>query len=142
MRDLQHQAAHAGVAAAGSVSRFWQACQAVSHQLSLECPQFVTHGAARAFVLDWALAGVRLAHPLLADLVLACEGSGGHPPVVQVHKVVGVYSRDEFTGPGWVGARPGGGGGVEEVGAHGGIVLVFSVLDGVFRGGVVSSFGY
>ena len=141
IRDLQHQAAHAGIAAAGPVSRFRQACQAVSHQCGLKLPQFVAHGAARAFVFEGALAGVHLAYPFLADLVLACKGPGGHPPVVEVHKVVGIDPGDEFSGPGRVGARPGGGGGVEEVGAHGGIVLVFSVLDGVFRGGVVSSFG-
>ena len=119
IRDLQHQAAHAGVAAAGSVSRFRQARQAVSHQRGLQLPQFVTHGAARALIFKGSLAGVRLAYPFLADLVLACEGSCGHPPVVEVHKVVGIDPGDEFAGPGWVGARPGGWGGVEEVGAHG-----------------------
>ena len=116
---LQHQAAHAGVAAAGSVSRLWQACQAVAYQRGLQLPQFVTHGSARAFVLDWALAGIRLAHPLLADLVLACKGPGGHPSVVEIHKVLGIDTGDEFAGPGRVGAGPGGGGRVEEVGAHG-----------------------
>ena len=112
IRDLQDQAAHAGIAAAGPVSRFWQARQAIAHQRCLELPKFVAHGAARAFVLDWTLAGVRFAHPLLADLVLACELPGGHPPVVEVNQVVGIDPGDEFAGPGGVGARPGGGGGV------------------------------
>ena len=138
---LQHQATHAGIAAAGSVSRFWQACQAVSHQRGLQLPQFVAHGAARALIFKGALAGVRLAYPFLADLVLAGEGSGGHPPVVEVHKVVGIDPGDEFSGPGGVGAGPGGGGGVEEVGAHGaGLYWFFRFWMRGVGGGVVSSF--
>ncbi len=119
IRDLQYQAAHAGVAAAGPVSRFRQARQAVSHQRGLQFPQFVAHGAASALVLDWALAWERFAYPFFTDRVLSGKGSGGHPPVVEVHKVVGIDTGDEFTGPGGVGARPGVGGVVEEVGAHG-----------------------
>ena len=140
IRDLQDQSAHAGIAAAGPVRRLWQARQAIAHQLRLECPQAISCGAARALVLKWALAGVRLAHPLLADFVLACELPGGHPPVVEVNQVIGIDSGDEFAGPGGVGAGPGGGGGVEEVGAHGRDCTGFFGFGWVVGGGVVSSF--
>ena len=144
IRDLQHQAAHARVAAAGFVSRLFQARQAVAHKLRLEGPQAVPCGAARALVLQWTLAGKGLAHPLLADFVLACELPGGHPPVVEVNQVAGIDPGDEFAWPGGVGARPGGGGGVEEVGAHGRDCTGFFgfgwAVGGSAGGGVVSSF--
>ena len=131
---LQDQPAHAGVAGTSSVRRLQQGHQAVSYRAGVELSQGVAGGPPGFLVFERALAGEGLAHPFVAHAVLSGEGSGGHPPVVQVHKVVGIDPADELARLGGVGARPSFGDVVEEVGGHGGDCTVQRIKNGNLPG--------